>query len=248
MRYRGFNVRDYLILEHISLSKDLSLLEIGVGLGSIIDMIVGKIKEYCGVDITCDVIDYLNLLYKDSDSVNLYCLDICKNSSFLNKKFDVIFSADTLEHVESPQGFFNFIKKHLKSGGVVLITYPNESKDKHHGITQFNDKEQLLEIIDKAGLTLDALFEVQKTAWHRIIREFLWDFPKSIIYKQKKSPQTFEETEAFKIIKSNNIKTNVFAFYAKIITKLAVMFPPHKYNDIGDSITNKRLLLRLKHK
>jgi len=116
MRYRGFNVRDYLILEHISLSKDLSLLEIGVGLGSIIDMIVGKIKEYCGVDITCDVIDYLNLLYKDSDSVNLYCLDICKNSSFLNKKFDVIFSADTLEHVESPQGFLILLKNILSPG------------------------------------------------------------------------------------------------------------------------------------
>jgi len=215
MRYRGFNVRDYLILEHISLSKDLSLLEIGVGLGSIIDMIVGKIKEYCGVDIACDVIDYLNLLYKDSDSVNLYCLDICKNSSFLNKKFDIIFSADTLEHVESPQGFFNFIKKHLKSEGVVLITYPNESKDKHHGITWFNDKEQLLEIIDKAGLRVDRLFEVRETVWHRIIREFLWDFPKSILYKKRKVLKLLRKLRASRLLNLIILKQMYLHFMQK---------------------------------
>jgi len=162
MRYLGFTTRDYLILENLHLDKDLSVLKIGIGLGSMIDKIIWRIKEYCGVDVACEVIDYLKSIYKHTDSVTFYCLDVCKDSSSLNKKFDIIFSVDTLEHVESPQGYFNFIEKHLKSEGVVLITYPNESKDKHHGITWFNDKEQLLEIIDKAGLTLDVLFEVQK--------------------------------------------------------------------------------------
>jgi len=147
--------------------------------------------------------------------VNLYCLDICKNSSFLNKKFDIIFSADTLEHVESPQGFFNFIKKHLKSEGVVLITYPNESKDKHHGITWFNDKEQLLEIIDKAGLRVDRLFEVRETVWHRIIREFLWDFPKSILYKKRKVLKLLRKLRASRLLNLIILKQMYLHFMQK---------------------------------
>jgi len=248
MRYLGFSTRDYLILENLRLGKNLSILEIGCGLGSIIDMVVGKVKEYYGVDIAFEVINYLNLLYKDNDSVNLYCLDVCKNSSFLNKKFDVIFSTDTLEHVESPQGYFNFIKKHLKSDGVALITYPNESKDKHHGITWFNYKQDLLEIIDRGGLKVDALVEVKKTLWHSFIKKFLWKFPKLIISRQKGSPQTFEQTEAFKIAKSTGIRTNVFTFYATAVTKLAAIFPLYRYVDIGENITNKNLFIHLKHK
>ena len=45
MKYRGFNTRDCLILEHIPLSKDLSLLEIGTGLGSMIDMVIDGLSE-----------------------------------------------------------------------------------------------------------------------------------------------------------------------------------------------------------
>ena len=153
MKYCGFSTRSYLLLENASLNKNLSLLEIGVGLGAVADLIKGKIKKYCGVDIACEVIDYLSSLYKEDDSINWCCLDVCRNSASLHKKFDIIFSADTLEHVELPEKFFNFIKKHLNKDGVVLLTFPNESKDKHHGITWFNNKNELLEIINRAGFS-----------------------------------------------------------------------------------------------
>lgn len=248
MRYCSFNTRDYLILKHLGLKKDLSVMEIGVGLGSIIDEVIGKVKEYCGVDISYGVIDYLKSIYKHNDSISFYCLDVCKNSSFLNKKFDIIFSADTLEHVESPQGFFNFIERHLKPDGIVLITYPNESKNKHHGIIWFDNKKDLLEVIERAEFRIIALFEVKKTVWHRMIRKLFWEIPRWIILRNKKNPQIFEETEAFKIVCSRNIKTKIFAFYANMVTKLAALFPLYKYFDVGESIQNKILFIHLKHK
>jgi len=49
-----------------------------------------------------------------------------------------------------------------------------------------------------------------------------------MIVRNKKTPQTFEKTEAFKIIKSTGIKKYLFAVYAKIVTNLAAMFPLYK--------------------
>ena len=184
MRYYGFNTRDYLILEQIPLNRDLSFLEIGVGLGSIADNVLGKIKKYYGVDIACEVIDYLSSLYKNNNSVRWRCLDVCQESASLNEKFDVVFSAHTLEHVISPNGYFNFIARHLKNEGTVFIIFPNESKEKHHGITWFNNKKELMGIIEKAQLKVIKLSEIEETTWHRTVRLFLWSIPKSIILRR----------------------------------------------------------------
>jgi 2-polyprenyl-3-methyl-5-hydroxy-6-metoxy-1,4-benzoquinol methylase len=248
MKYYSFNTRDYLILEHIPLDRNLTLLEIGVGLGSIAERVSGKIKTYCGVDIACEVIDYLSSLYKNSNSVKWRCLDVCQETSSLNEKFDIIFSAHTLEHVDFPQGYFNFIKKHLKSNGFAFVVFPNETKDKHHGITWFYSKNELIEIIDKANLKAMKLLEVKETIWHRTIKKLFWELPKSIILTEKTTPQTFEQTRAFKIVRAGDIKTNILSFYAKAITKLAMVFPLYKYfNNEGD-IKNKQLFVVLRHK
>jgi len=127
MTYHGFSTRDYLILDNIPISKEISVMEIGVGTGSTADLIIGKVRKYCGVDISADLIGWLKSVYNREDSVKFYAIDVCGNE-FLDEKFDVIFSADTLEHVKSPKRYFNFIAKHLSSDGIVLITFPNESE------------------------------------------------------------------------------------------------------------------------
>lgn len=250
MKYHGLSIRDYLMLKQLRLSKDMYMLEIGVGISGLADKTSGRIKEYHGVDISCELIDLLSSLYKNTDFLKWHCLDVCKSSSSLNKKFDVILSADTLEHVESPLGYFKFIKKHLKPNGVVTITYPNESKNKHHGITWFNNKKELLAVINKAGLEVTALYEAKKTIWHKIVRKLLWDFPKAIISRSNdQKPQTFEKTKAFKIVQSNNIKTKLLAFHAHIVTEIASILPPYKQFIIkSDNITNKALLIHIRHK
>ena len=48
MKYHGFSTRDYLILDNIPISKEISVLEIGVGTGSTAELIIGRVKEFCG--------------------------------------------------------------------------------------------------------------------------------------------------------------------------------------------------------
>ncbi|MFA6375893.1 MAG: class I SAM-dependent methyltransferase [Candidatus Paceibacterota bacterium] len=250
MRYHGFATRDYLIMQNITLGKEKSLLEIGVGVGSTIELIIGKVKEIYGIDISRELIEALKLVYQNNNCVKMQCLDVCEENDF-DKKFDVIYSADTLEHVKMANAFFDFIAKHLFTDGVSVVTFPNESKQKHHGITWFGCRDELLTLVDNAGLKIVELCEVKPTVWHVIIRRWLWDLPKSLVSRgnKKKLPQTFDQTEAFQIFKNTaNIKTLFFAYYAKVITKIAVLLPLYEYRDVGEKINNKILLMRLKLK
>jgi len=248
MRYCSFNASDYLLLEYLPPDKNLSLLEIGVGLGSVVEKLRGRVKEYCGVDISRQLIDYLSSLYHNVEYVSWYCLDVCKESSSLRKNFDIVFSSHTLEHVVAPQGFFNFVVQHTKPDGIIFVIFPNQSKEKHHGITWFDNKKELLEIIEKAQLKAIKFLEIKETTWHRAVRLFLWSFPKSIILRREKTPQTFEETDAFKIAQADNIATKVIGLYAKIITKLAAIFPLYKYSNVGENIRNTDLFICLKRR
>lgn len=248
MRYFGFAARDYLVLERLPINKNLSFLEIGVGLGGVAEKVIGRVRSYCGVDVDHEAINYLLSIYKNVDSTSWWCLDACKVQSSLGEKFDIIFSAHALEHVESPQGFFNFIKRHLKPDGIVLITFPNESKDKHHGITWFDNKRDLLSIIDKEGFQIVNLWEIKNTLWHKIVKKCLWEFPKLMMPNNKALPQTFSQTEAFRIVRTDNILTKIFALYARMVTGLAAIFPLHKYKDIDENIVNKNLFIFLNHK
>lgn len=246
MRYRSFHTRDYLFLKNIKFNKNLSVLEIGTGLGSIVDDFKGKIKEYYGVDIAPETIDYLSSQYKKNSSVNLFCLDVCSLSSNLNKKFDVIISADTLEHVELPQNYFNFIERHLKNDGIALVTFPNESKEKHHGITWFEKKSDLFDVILKNNLRIVRLCEVKNTPWHLFVKKYFWQFPKYLISKNKENPQVFDGTEAFNIISSRGVKVKIFTVYAALLNKIASLFLLHTYRDIENDIKNKVLFTILK--
>lgn len=44
---------------------------------------------------------------------------------FFDRKFDVIFAGDLIEHLVNPGLFLDNVKKHLKEGGRLIITTPN---------------------------------------------------------------------------------------------------------------------------
>ena len=245
--YYGFSVRDYLLVNNICLDNNTSVMEIGVGTGSIVNLIIKKVKKYCGVDISSDLINSMESRFSHTDSVSFHAVDVCKGG-FLGEKFDVIISADTLEHVETPRGYFGFIAKHLSSDGIALVTFPNESEEKHHGVSWFKNKKELLDLVDSSGLKVLDIKEVIITFYHRLIKDILWDLPKSIISRGVSSfPQSFEGTESFQINKAGGIKAVIFGCYARAITLLARCFPMYHLVEIkGENIIFKVLIMHLK--
>jgi len=245
--YHGFATRDFLVVGHSGLNENASVLEIGVGTASTAQRIIGRVKKFCGVDISRPLIEFLAEVYKDDSSVRMVSMDVCNGVS-LGEQFDFIYSLDTLEHVKYPKGYFDFISRHLADDGFALVTYPNESERKHHGITRFNTKTELIELIDESGLVVSGFCEVKKRMWHCLVEKLLWKVPKSLVSQNVSSPQTFEQTASFQIILSGSVKARVIAYYARLVVRLAATFPLFSFFEVDEDIRDKMLLFHLKHK
>jgi 2-polyprenyl-3-methyl-5-hydroxy-6-metoxy-1,4-benzoquinol methylase len=69
---------------------------------------------------------------------------IKKEKFNLNKKFDIIFCYETIEHVYLYKEFIKSLKKHLKKNGYLILTCPNISWEIVHWLTaivEFNHSE-----------------------------------------------------------------------------------------------------------
>ena len=82
----------------------------------------GFLKKYAsevvGIDIIQDNVNALN-----EKGFQVYCQSA--DSFKLNKKFDVIFAGDVIEHLSNPGLFLDRAREHLKSDGWLIITTPN---------------------------------------------------------------------------------------------------------------------------
>jgi 2-polyprenyl-3-methyl-5-hydroxy-6-metoxy-1,4-benzoquinol methylase len=245
MSYYGFYTRESFILKQANLSPSLSLLEIGPGLGLFAELTKEKVKKYCGVDISKKLIAFLSLKYKNLKSISWICIDVCRED-FLKEQFDFVISADTLEHVECPAEFFKFISRHLANNGSAIIIFPNESEERHHGITWFKNKEDLVLAIEGAGLKVAEFMESKETFWHCALKNIFWEIPKRLIFKKKNAPQIFEETDAFRLVESKGVGVKIISCYAKLLTRIALFFPCYKLKEIKGGIRDKNIFIKLK--
>lgn len=272
MRYFGLAVREHYLLEVVKFRAHMGVLEIGVGAGKAVKLLKNKVKEFWGVDASKELVDILNSEYfssagrlavkkgnkeLDKDKTRLICLDVCDEEALLGKRFDVIFSLDTLEHVECPQRFFSFTAKHLKEEGRGVVVFPNESAEKHHGFTWFEKKKELENVIKQAGLRIELIHELRMTFWHRWIKKLFWDGLKKILLciggrdddKDEAvcfSSQVFDETFSFRIKQGGRFKLYLLSIYASMISWMIRLGPLFKRRELqGEEIRDKRLLLIL---
>lgn len=246
MRYKGLDTRDAFMLSLFPARPDFSYLEIGVGIGGTIDKLLKDHGMYCGVDIAQKTIDYLRRFYGNIDQRTFICCDACSPHSDLGRKFDVVFSADTLEHVYSAENFFAFIARHLKQGGKAYVVYPNESAECHHGILWFDTQQKLMEKIAPSGLQFKSLERIELTRWHKVIKKIFWQIPKSIFIRRAKiKPQVFDDTDAFHFAEKNTLFSKIIAFYAACVSKFIRLFPTYTRLSNVDGIQNKILLITL---
>ena len=163
-------------------------------------------------------------------------------------KFDTIFSLDTLEHIKEPNKFFNNVNKALKKDGTALIGFPNESKEKHHGLTWFDTQDELNKAIG-SDLKIIKIKEVKETWYFSIIKNYLWN-PIMIIsskmsYKKNK-PQIFEDTTSYSLNENKPLIATLMSIYPNMLMILIKFSKMFIYKELNNKINNKYLLIKLK--
>ena len=106
------------------ISKEEIVLDVGfwgqaIGIGNknwVHNMLLSQSKEVFGVDLDYDETELDNLQNYKKQSAESFDFD---------KKFDVIFAGDLIEHLSNPGLFLDSCKRNLKNNGKLIITTPN---------------------------------------------------------------------------------------------------------------------------
>ncbi len=165
------------IKKRVHLSKDMEVMDFGVGTGLLGFEIAKQVKKVYGVDTSKKMLEELEAKNTQDLSIEPLFADITKEP--IDLKVDGIVSSMTLHHIEDLQSFFETIKKNLKPGGFIAIADLESEDGTFHsdntGVHHFGfDEEKLKEIIQNAGfkdITFETIHTISKP--HRDFPVFL---------------------------------------------------------------------------
>ena len=151
-------------IDKMQLSKDKTVLEIGVGTGRLAVRTVPLCKEFYGIDISSKTIKGAEKNLEQYRNVNLVCDDFMTHN--FNVSFDVVYSSLAFMHIKDKQGAINKVQQLLNNDGLFLL-----STDKNQDgfidigsnkIEVYPDvAEDIIECINNSGLTLIEHYETE---------------------------------------------------------------------------------------
>jgi SAM-dependent methyltransferase len=180
--------RDLLLLEHLAPRPTDVALEVGVGSGSSLFQLAGAVAELHGLDIAAGPVERLRRAAARGGGprqrLRFFVGDFSAAGAArrLPARYDLIYSCDTLEHVASPAVFWANLYQALKPGGRAFVAFPNEHPDLAHGITYFERREALSELVHAAGFAPrdTAIDVIRMTGRARRILRYGWYQPRRL--------------------------------------------------------------------
>lgn len=108
------------------------VLEIGFGDGFFSPIVKKNVNELDGFDIDTNFVKFFNEQNIYSNKINFKQMDVTKKTSF-KKKYDGIFSLDTLQHIKpiKVDNFLNFIIKCSHKESITIIGTPSLESQKY---------------------------------------------------------------------------------------------------------------------
>jgi SAM-dependent methyltransferase len=101
---------------------DGKLLEIGVGVGRGLEVMLQNCEHYTGIDKNQTLIENLQTRFQQADFVTQ---NIPPFAGLPDNSFDWIISFQVIEHIQNDRLFVQEIHRVLKPGGKVILTTPN---------------------------------------------------------------------------------------------------------------------------
>lgn len=144
------------ISKTITLTKEMEVLDFGVGTGLLGFEIAKSVKKVYGVDMSPSMLKKLEEKNTPELHIEAVCQDIVKEP--LTQVFDGLVSSMTLHHVENLENFFSSIHKNIKSGGFIAIADLESEDGSFHsdntGVYHLGfDKKELCSVVEKSGFS-----------------------------------------------------------------------------------------------
>lgn len=154
VRVNGALVIAQAIERKFSLTKDMKIIDFGVGTGLLGFEIATKVGEVYGVDTSAKMLEKLEEKNSSALSVKAIKQDIVKEP--LDETFDGLVSSMTLHHVEDLKAFFSAIYKNVNTNGFIAIADLEKEDGTFHsdnsGVYHFGfEEEQLCKVAQECG-------------------------------------------------------------------------------------------------
>lgn len=142
------------IMNKVSLTKDMHIMDFGVGTGLLGFEILEHVKSMDGIDTSESMLEKLKEKNSKEKQIKPVCQDIIKNPP--KTKYDGLISSMTLHHVEHLDDFFKTVKKILNKDGFIAIADLMDEDGTFHsdntGVFHFGfNEDQLKEIVKNCG-------------------------------------------------------------------------------------------------
>ena len=149
-------------IDSLQLTKEKSVLEIGVGTGRLAVRTAPNCREFFGIDLSPKTAERAKENLKEQTNVALICGDFM--SYEFGRKFDVIYSSLTFMHIRDKQAAVNKVRSLLNIGGrFVLSIDKNQSDTIDYGTRKIkiypDNKEDIVKYITQSGMNLMKAFE-----------------------------------------------------------------------------------------
>lgn len=105
------------------LDKNSKILDYGCGMGGISQLFYDKYEcQVDGVDISENELKKAKIAFGDNENLNFLLL---KDFDFPEKKYDMVFSSQVIEHIHNPGNYLKKINYMLKDEKYLVIGLPN---------------------------------------------------------------------------------------------------------------------------
>lgn len=145
------------------------ILECGCGIGSSLKLIWRKKAYFYGIDITSYAVKRARKLWQKRPNVT-FRVGLCEKLSFVNQRFDLVYSSYTLEHVLDPDKAVSEMIRVVKPNGLIVIICPNYGSPLEYsaGFPKAWNKLLLRAIGNCVNSFVYLLFPPDKLLWRRV--------------------------------------------------------------------------------
>ncbi|OUR78488.1 hypothetical protein A9Q83_07615 [Alphaproteobacteria bacterium 46_93_T64] len=140
-------------------AKGKQVLDVGCNLGYFVEACRELNMQALGVEVSQPVVDQAKQYFPKSE----FICDFLENIDFEDRRFDVVYTSEVIEHVPDVNGFMSCIAKNMNKGGVLYLTTPELKRYKSNSETdgwenlhapnhrQYFSKDNMVSFLEKHG-------------------------------------------------------------------------------------------------
>jgi SAM-dependent methyltransferase len=198
-------MRDEIIFQYLPLASDMSVLEVGPGVGFTAFRLAPRVRHITLLDIASESILQLRKNLASVPNLRAVCADACapELASTVGGPFDVVLSLDMFQFVNNPQACLRNFASVLAPGGRLLLQWPNYPLQKTKAVTYIRRRQELDEMVHRAGFEQWTVHALCLRPYAGVLYREFHERPLAL-YRRLRSttgvdaPQNFDQTWTFR--------------------------------------------------